>query len=64
MMPQHKFKVGQIVRLSTGLLGEDGLKKNYSVTRLLPAEREGPQYRLKSVEGGQERVAQEAQLQG
>ena len=59
-MNEHKFKVGQVVRVSD--IVEKGAPQSYSVTRLLPAEKEGPQYRLKASDGTQERVVLERQL--
>src|SRR3546814_7225821 len=46
IMTDHKFKVGQVVRVAD--IFEKGGPQAYSVTRLLPAEKEGPQYRLKA----------------
>jgi hypothetical protein len=37
-------------------------EQEFTVVRLLPAERGGPQYRLRSKATGQERVAEEAHL--
>ena len=59
-MTEHKFKVGQVVRVAD--IYEKGGPQAYSVTRLLPAEKEGPQYRLKAATGTQECVVLEKQL--
>lgn len=63
-MHEHRFTIGQIVRLTRSPPGESGMQR-YKVLRHLPAEREGPQYRIKSMEGSnQERIALESQIQG
>ena len=58
----HKFSVGQTVHFVSPTTGKNGSTGIYTVTRLLPVERSGPQYRLQSDERKEERVAQETQL--
>jgi hypothetical protein len=60
-MIEHKFKVGQVVRMRRGL-NEAARSDAYKVTRLLPSSDAGNQYRLQAVRGGQERVVQESEI--
>ena len=62
MRAPHKFIVGQTVRFSPGAPGLAGLRGTYKVVRLLPAEANDHQYRVKSNEDGHERVVRESQL--
>lgn len=47
-MKSHKFAVGQTVRYSPGHKSLSGSGGNYKVVRLLPAESNDYQYRVKS----------------
>lgn len=60
-MANHKFKVGQSVRLSPGAFNR-GIAGVYKVIALLPEERGDFQYRIQSPGGSQQRVAWESQL--
>ena len=60
-MKSHKFGVGQTVRYSPrGTYSGPG--GSYKVVRLLPAEANDNQYRVKSSADGHERVVKESQL--
>jgi hypothetical protein len=61
MMPNHKFKVGQSVRLSAANQNR-GIAGTYKVVALLPEERGEFQYRIQSPGMAQQRVAWESQL--
>jgi hypothetical protein len=60
-MPVHKFKVGQSVRLSPNVFNRN-VAGVYEVVAALPEERGEFSYRIKSAEGGQQRIAMESQL--
>ena len=61
-MKVHKFAVGQTVRFSPDARSSANLRGNYRILRLLPAEANDHQYRVKSVLDGHERVVRESQL--
>ncbi len=61
-MKAHKFTVGQTVRYSPGHKSFSGPGGSYKVVRLLPAEANDYQYRVKSSADGHERVVKESQL--
>ncbi len=62
-MAQHKFKVGQNVRLSpANTLDHYTPRGLYQVVRMLPPDADDNQYRVKSAEDGHERVVRESQL--
>jgi hypothetical protein len=59
----HKFAVGQTVHFSPGMGGSArGGSLVFKVVRLLPAEHNDQQYRVKSTLDGHERVVKESQL--
>ena len=62
-MPNHRFKVGQRVRLSAASI-DRGAAGVYKVLALLPESKGEWQYRLQSAAGPQQRVAWESQLAG
>jgi hypothetical protein len=62
-MRNHRFKVGQRVRLSAASI-DRGAAGIYKVLALLPESRGEWQYRLQSAAGTQQRVAWESQLAG
>ena len=63
MTGSPKFKVGQLVYLNAGSSGRQmGSRDLYEIVRLMPTERDDPQYRIKSSREPYERVAQESQL--
>ena len=61
-MAGHKFKVGQSVRFSAkkGTLAASA--QAYTIVRVLPAEGDEYQYRIKSVYEAFERIARESEL--
>ncbi len=61
-MNAHKFSVGQTVLFWPGKMGSAVPKLRFKVVRLLPAEQNDQQYRIKSEADGHERVAKESQL--
>jgi hypothetical protein len=61
-MPQHKFKVGQVVDYNPGRLGMSASAREYKVLRLLPPEGSDLLYRIKSIGEAFERVAKEREL--
>jgi hypothetical protein len=66
-MPDHKFRVGQIVRLSPTIISRNIPDRVYEVTKQLP-ESVGEyryreyQYRIKSISEPYERVVRESEL--
>lgn len=61
-MKDHRFAVGQTVRFSPGPGHIKGGSGSYKVVKLLPAEYNDQQYRVKSALDGHERVVKESQL--
>lgn len=61
-MKTHKFAVGQTVRFSPGVQSPVAARGSYTIVRLLPAEANDHQYRIKSTLDGHERVVKESQL--
>jgi hypothetical protein len=60
-MSGHKFKIGQQVNYTSGLLGT--VKGSiFTITQLLPPDGDEFQYRIKSAAEPHERVAKEGQL--
>jgi hypothetical protein len=60
-MKEHKFKVGQFVRVAAPkFLGTP--QGRYEVLRLMPPVGNQNQYRVRSVEGGGERMVKEEDL--
>ena len=62
-MSGHAFAVGQTVRFFPNAVQSRGFGGPYIVVRQLPQEADGPQYQVKCLEGGQQRVVPETQLQ-
>ncbi|MBK8173864.1 MAG: hypothetical protein IPK66_00750 [Rhodospirillales bacterium] len=58
----HKFSVGQTIRFSRDGTGPAARTGSYKIVRLLPAEHNDCQYRIKSVDDGHERVVKESQI--
>jgi hypothetical protein len=59
----HKFKVGETVRYTTGPSGRRGSMTDiYRITQLLPRQGEDHQYRIKSANEPHERVVKESEL--
>jgi hypothetical protein len=61
-VPEHKFKVGQSVGLTSGPFGRANRNGTYKITQLLPFQGDDYQYRIKSADEPHERVAKESQL--
>ena len=61
-MQDHKFKIGQSVSFTSGPFDRRRANGIYKVIQLLPFEGEDYQYRIKSANELQERVAKESQL--
>jgi hypothetical protein len=61
-MPQHKYKVGQLVDYYAGRSGVPASSRAYQVIRLLPFEGGDLLYRIKSSGETFERVAREQDL--
>ena len=61
-MAAHRFKVGQLVTLHSKWHGV--WAERFEVSRLLPYENGGFQYRVKSTRDGHERVVLESELTG
>jgi len=61
-MNNHKFKVGQTVNYASRFIGTVGANAIFKITRLLPAEDDELQYRIRSASEPYERVAKESQL--
>ena len=57
----HKFRAGQTVEFSPSRMRE-AAQGAYSVVRLVPEEKDGPHYRIKSEHEHHERVAHERDL--
>jgi hypothetical protein len=60
--PEHKFKIGQQVKLYRTLRGMPVENSLYEVTRLLPSENNEFQYRIRTLDGRVDRVVLESQL--
>jgi len=61
-MSNHKFKVGQTVNYTPRFIGTVRADAIFKITRLLPAEDDELQYRIRSASEPYERVAKESQL--
>jgi hypothetical protein len=62
-VPEHRFRIGQKVRLTNLANLSPVTASVYEVVSTLPARDNSPQYRLHNVEKGQERVAMERDLE-
>jgi hypothetical protein len=59
----HKFKLKQSVALSQSSALSQGRREVYEIVRLMPETVSGePQYRLRSIATGTERVVRESEL--
>lgn len=58
----HKYKVGQSVRYNSDVLRRIGSNSSFKIVRLLPAEGDKLQYRLKSASEAHERIAKENEI--
>ena len=61
-MAKHRFKIGELVELKQHR-GVDAPRGPYEIVALLPEEAGVPRYRIKSSREGNQRVAEETQLQ-
>lgn len=61
-MSSHKFKIGQSVNYTSGLIGAISANGIYTITQLLPLEGDNFRYRIKSAAEPHERVVKESQL--
>lgn len=61
-LDSHRFKVGQNVRYTSNMLRYFRQSAEFRVVKLLPAEGNEQQYRIKSTTEPHERVAKESQL--
>jgi hypothetical protein len=61
-VPNHKYKVGQVVWFAPGRQQHTVAAGNYKITRLLPADGTDYQYRIKNSAEPYERTARESQL--
>jgi hypothetical protein len=61
-MAGHKYKVGQSVRFSPRKGALPAGAQAYTIVRVLPAESDEFQYRIKSVYEAFERIARESEL--
>ncbi len=61
-LSDHKFKIGQTVRFTSGPYGRGSIGGIYQITQLLPPEGDDRQYRIKSANEPHERVVKESQL--
>ncbi|MFY9838436.1 MAG: hypothetical protein WAK55_18585 [Xanthobacteraceae bacterium] len=61
-MSTHRFKVGQIVNYTPGVIGRIDAGAIFKITQLLPPEGDDFQYKIKSAAEPHERVAKESQL--
>jgi hypothetical protein len=59
----HKFTIGQSVSFVSGGVGRVAAIGDYEIVRLLPADGDDFQYRIKSLRESYERVAKESQLE-
>jgi hypothetical protein len=58
----HRYRVGQTVFYTSSPISRPGASGSYKVVRLLPADGEDYQYRIKNPGEAFERVAKESQL--
>jgi hypothetical protein len=59
----HRFRIGESVHFTSGMIGRGGASGVYEVVRLLPTEGDEQQYRIKSATEPHERVAKQSQLE-
>jgi len=58
MIKSHVYKIDDVVTFQP--IGQ--AEQSFTIVRQMPAERGGPQYRLRSQATGQERVVEEAHI--
>ena len=57
----HKFRIGQAVDYAPSRMTQ-AARGTYSIIHLMPEEKEGPHYRIKSKHEHHERIAHEREL--
>lgn len=62
-MPQHRFSIGQTVRLTQSFLLAASATEIYTITAILPERDNSPQYRIRSDDERHERVTTEDALE-
>ncbi len=62
MLKNHKYTLGENVRYTSGPFGRFGASGSFKIVKLLPADGDEQQYRIKSMGEAFERVAKESQL--
>jgi hypothetical protein len=63
VLSPHRFRIGDSVHFTSGMLGRGGVHGVYEVVRLLPTDGDEQQYRIKSMTEPHERVAKQSQLE-
>jgi hypothetical protein len=61
-MMQHKYSIGQTVRLIPDRYTDTSARRAYTIVRALPESERILQYRIKAAIDGRERVVREDQL--
>jgi hypothetical protein len=61
-MPEHKFRIGQAVEYFGSRRFDRLAGGRYTVVRLLPIDGDTPQYRIKSLLDGRERMVHESEI--
>jgi hypothetical protein len=61
-MPEHKFSVGQAVDYFASRRFDRLAGGRYTIVRLLPLDKNTPQYRIKSALDGRERMVHENEI--
>ena len=62
-MRDHRFRIGQVVRLSSRVGLSPAAADTYRIVAMMPPRDSSPQYRLRNDETRQERVATEDDLE-
>lgn len=61
-MTDHKYQVGQLVRFAQEGAGRSSPAGDFRIERLLPEGDRQPQYRVKSILDGRERIVRETEV--
>jgi len=61
-MSEHKFRIGQAVEIVPSRRFDRPTGGRYTIVRLLPAESNMPQYRIRNATDGRERVVHEGEI--
>jgi hypothetical protein len=62
-MPDHKFKIGQVLQFSPHRMSSQARPGKCKVVRLVATDTDNPQYRIKCVTENFERVVWESELE-